>query len=206
MHELSCAWASWIGSRYDCGFSKEHGLVEAPEPNSNADSPESVDLNALKVLKRCDSETVPELGPRFKRGDQVKLVRRTSCRLPGTDKRRDLPVGTEASVVGLSDEHGNKVIIKVLVVVEKGEDPVEVAHATVPSNLKFLGEDLEATEEPDQALGDTAAPSGQGKKRVAPWALLDSAPEQVREEPHWAKLLSDKDPLMQAFPCAAASQ
>ena len=102
--------------------------------------------------------------------------------------------------MGLSDEHGNNVSIRILVVVEKDADPVEVTHVTGPSQLQFLDEVLEATEKRAESPADPATSSDKGKKRVAQWALLDSAPDQIREEHHWPKLLSGKDHLMQAIP------
>ena len=118
------------------GFSKEHDLVEDLGTNQNASAQETVDLQALTLLPGSNTDAVPELGPKFKRGDQVKLRRRITVQLPGSDKRKNLPGGTEASVVGLSDEHGNRVIIMILVAVEKDAYPVEITHVTGHSNLQ----------------------------------------------------------------------
>ena len=78
-----------------------------------------MDLKTLTILKRCDSDAVPDLGPNIKRGDAAKVARRMNCSLPGSAKRKDIPVGTPATVVGLPDADSDKVIIKVLVCMEK---------------------------------------------------------------------------------------
>ena len=94
----------------------------------------------------------------------MKVARRMNCALPGSDKRKDIPVGTPATVVGLPDADSHKVIIKVLVTEEKGAAPVEVTHVTLPANLKFTHEDLETNEETSKDLGEAAAPSGLNQK------------------------------------------
>ena len=75
---------------------------------------------------------------------------------------------------------------------------VEVTCATSPANLKYAHEDLATQEEKSNDLGEPSSPSGMSEKRTASWAKLDSDPEQVREEPHWPKLLADHDSLVQA--------
>ena len=126
--------------------------------------------------------------------------------------RKSIREGAEATVVGWAEADSHKVIIKVLLSHEKGGAPVEVTHATVPGNLRFMSEDLNSTTKAESSKGlgepkgldDPASSSGTIKKRSLSWALLDSAPEQVLEEPKWPKLLADKDHLCQA--CALCSR
>ena len=133
----------------------------------------------------------------------MKVAGRMTCYMPGKAKRNDIPVGTPATVVGLPDAtSGDRVIIKVLLSIEKGAAPVEVAHVAFTDCLKFDHEDLEdldPNEEKSKALEEAETSHGHSKKRAASWALLDSVPEQVLEEPQWPKLLADTDPLIQNF-------
>ena len=159
----------------------------------------TVDLKTLTLLKRCDSDDLKALAPTFKRGDAVKVARRMNCSLPGSAKRNDIPVGTPATVVGIPDATSDKVIIKVLVPLERDAAPVEVTHVAFTDFLKFEHEDLEPNDETSKTLEEAEPSHGRSKKRAAPWALLDSVPEQVLEEPHWPKLLADRGSLIQSF-------
>ena len=158
-----------------------------------------MDLKALTLLKRCDSDAVPAVVPKFKRGDAVKVVRRMNIKVPGTAKRKDVPVGTSAIVVGIPDATSDKVIIKVLLCLEKDAAPAEVTHVVFTDCLKFEHEDLEPNEESSKTLDEAEPSHGHSKKRAASWALLDSDPAQVLEETQWPKLLADTDSLIQNF-------
>ena len=82
---------------------------------------------------------------------------------------------------------------------------MEMTHVAFNDFLKLDREDLEDLDtdknknEVKSKGGDEAESSHGQKKRAASWALLDSAPEQVLEEPQWPKLLADTDSLIQAF-------
>ena len=115
VHELCCKWASWIDVKYGSTFAQAHELLEVQEENGNDEPAETVDLKALTLLKRCDSDAVPDLGTQLKRGDAVKVARRMNCSLPVSAKREDIPVSTPATVVGLPDADSDKVIINALV-------------------------------------------------------------------------------------------
>ena len=79
---------------------------------------------------------------------------------------------------------------------------MEVTHVAFTDFLKFEHEDLEDLDPNEvRSKGGEEADTSHGhiKKRAASWALLNSEPEQVLEEPQWPKLLADTDSLIQHF-------
>ena len=104
VQELGRAWAASVDLKHpSIAFAAEVGLET--KDNDEHDSLVSVDLENLRDLKKHPSE--PECtGPKFKRGDEVTVIRKMTWALPQKSNpnfRKDLLVGAKGTIEGWAD-------------------------------------------------------------------------------------------------------
>ena len=196
---LKHLWATWYDSKSNAStFAKDAGLFV--EPGKEAGEP-MVDLGDIDA-QSCSSGVLPPMS--FKRGDEVTLVRRITSEFPigGKDLRRDLQAGTTGVVEGWADTEQRKILLKLVLSFEGQKGPREFVRETFARNV-VLSSEYNARTPGDE--GETDGPpstSGKGKEKkrsFEPWLLLDSHPENLREDKRWSKVLADKDKLIQIF-------
>ena len=78
--DLGVAWATYLDCKYtDLNFAEASELKEAPEDDQ--EETKEVNLEGIRVLRKVVSEgPVPDLVPKFARGDEVTVVRRVTWR------------------------------------------------------------------------------------------------------------------------------
>ena len=79
IRDLGVAWAKYLDCKHnDLNFGEASVLTKAEDVEEDT---EEVDLETIRHLKRVVSEgPVPDLGPKFARGDEVTVVRRVTWR------------------------------------------------------------------------------------------------------------------------------
>ena len=196
---LGVHWANVVAVKHpSLDFPKASGLVpsESQEPE---DSSDKVDLGGLRRLKRTESaaSSGPDLDrPKFKRGDQVTVVRRMTWTLPekGKDKyRKDLPVGLEGVIIGWADAEMRNVLLEVALTLNGKKEKFQQACA--PRNLQ-LTSDWKMSQpggHGEDAEPEAAAPPGME------WLIGDSKPGDLKVEHKWQALVGDSDQLVRGM-------
>ena len=85
-----------------------------------------VDLACHSILKREPSDILPDLASKFKRGDEVTIVRRMTWTVPRPGQkeyRKDIVEGTEGIVEGWADSENRKLLMKSVMNVLGGGGP-----------------------------------------------------------------------------------
>ena len=100
---LGIHWAKVVDQKYPTlGFAAASGLLEESQEDPGQDP--AVDLQRLRSLKRNLSSCPDPDARRFKRGDEVTVVRRMSWTIPQPGKpdfRKDITQGTDGGHRGL---------------------------------------------------------------------------------------------------------
>ena len=168
----------------DLGFTEPPGSSKADESGDL-----ELDLQGLAKLKRSSSE--PEVpANKFKRGDQVTVVKRMTWHMPhkaDPDFHKDINPGLQGEVEGFTDEKQSGILLKVQI--PFGGKKLEYTHQANPGNLQ-LTKDYQNSK--NLSVPAKAAPKAKGK-RIPEWLLQDSDPEAVRTEVHWTRLLADSE-------------
>ena len=203
VNNLKRIWALWVEEQYPGkDFANGVGLALEKPPEEKKEQPQelTVDLGVLGSTGATPPESNPDEGLKFKRGDEVIVIRRMTWVIRPSGVRMDVKQGTEATVEGFADAENRKLLIKVLMTLEGEGAPREVVHEACSRNLELRSAQKKSIEGLLHTGGthEEAASSG-GKKRGPNWILQGSPPEQVREEKLWTKLLSDQDNLLQHF-------
>ena len=197
---LSIHWAKVLDLQHPTlGFAQEAGL-QAEDEEGDEDSCVPVDLENLRSLKRSASGGPDPEGPKFKRGDEVSVIRKMTWSLPQKNNpnyRKDLPEGLKGIVEGWADTEMRQVLLKVDLTISG--KTVSHTQAVYTRNLKLTSDYLLSK------AGDSAGSSSNRKKEKAEpvddlqknlkFLLGESAPGDVKVEQKWKALLSDDDLL-----------
>ena len=187
----------WLGQSTSTANHKDLNFGEASELREAAeeDKEESkeVNLESLRDLKVWSEGPDPDFGPKFARGDEVTVVRRTTWIIPqkgNTRYRRNLVEGTPGVVQGWADLQQRQVLLTVVLDLPDGENQ-EITKEIYPRNLKLTSECLLENGglqgEPASCSGNQAGPT------VPDWALLNSDPASVKVISSYKNLQADQD-------------
>ena len=201
---LTVHWAKILDLKHPAlGFAAAAGLQE--EVEADAEESQEVKLEGLRTLKRNSSGGPDVDQPKFKRGDEVTVIRKMTWALPQPSNpkfRKDLVEGLTGHIEGYSGPDMRTVLLKVnLNVMGKKKDYTQGVY---PRNLKLTSEYLL-----DKAGGsaDSGEPGGDKKKKAEEdegssgpdkfkWCIGSSAPADVQVVDKWAKdLVADADDL-----------
>ena len=199
---LSVLWASWIEKKYpEKHFAHDAGLAKA----EILEDKEEVDLEGLTILKRHPSDPLHDLVPKFKRGDEVTVVRRMSWVVPRAGQkeyRKDVLEGTEAVVEGWVDAEHRKLLIKAILNIPGSGGPREITHEVFPRNVQLTTEYIEKKKQ-DSGTQEVDKQEEPAKKanhpKVPDWVLQGIDSSQIKEEKQWTKCLADYDKLIQNY-------
>ena len=201
--QLGKHWAKLLDLKFPhVNFGSLSGLRAADEKDEGLEV--EVDLDNVRSLKKAPSDPLPDLVPKFVRGDAVVVIRRMSWVIPQSHKedyRRDLHEGTEGIVEGWADHENRQVLLKVLMDLPDGKQ--HIVHQAYPRNLMKTEEYklMKAGRAPQEPQEEQAQPASGSSKRNAPpeWLLQGSEPSSVKVQPKWTSLLSDEDKLNKIF-------
>ena len=203
MEDLAVHWAKVMDLKYpDLNFAEAAGLQDKAMKAPAEDLQKEIDLKTLsssRELKRNLSEGEgPEvdLECKFKRGDEVTVVRRMSWILPqpGNPKyRKDLVEGTSGVIEGFADLEHRQVLLKVILDLPSGPKQA-MTKEVYPRNLMLTSEyqAQEAPAEPEEKEDPkaTACPS---------WILQGSSAQCLKVEQNWKSLVADQDRLIKVM-------
>lgn len=164
-HELGVFWASKVHQKYpDLDFPKEAGLL-GEDLKDNSDSFQVINLSAVSPATKGQGGPPEGLG--FKRGDEIKVIRRFSAAVPkaGSEEfRRDIQVGTSGIIQGFADDAHEHLLVAFNMKLPGKKDLNEVICTALPRNL-VLAECFEALNEKGEH--DTAEEPREQKKATA---------------------------------------
>ena len=209
---LGICWAKYLDKKHPgFDFAKASGLTPLvkEEDKEDKEDEKEVSLEGVRPLSRGFSEPQdPEALPKFKRGDEVTVVRRMTWAVPHptkADYRKDINVGTEGVIEGFADCEQRQVLLKVILDLP-GAPKSEVVHSAYPRNLQLskdynkasgssgAQEDGKEEKEENEATAD-----GKRTSEAPKWLVGDSDPAGVKKENSWKSLLSDSESLTRAW-------
>ena len=197
--QLGKFWAKLVDKRHpEMNFGKQTGLLVEDEGDETLK--QEVSVENIRALKKTASDPVPDLTPKFARGNAVTVIRKMTWSVPQSKNpefRKDVCEGQEGEVEGFADAENRMILLKVSLKCPDGK--VDVVRAVYPRNLmltsdyklKQAGQALQGSAETEEE--PSSSKDKKASKRTAPpdWALEGSDPEACLVEPKWSKLLSD---------------
>ena len=195
---LGTHWAKVVDLRHpSLGFAELAGLQE--QVKEDPEILQDVDLENLRTLKKNPSGGPDPDAPKYKRGDEVTVIRKMTWALPQKNNpnfRKDLKEGLQGIIEGWADSEMRTVLLKVdLTISGKTQSYTQGVY---PRNLKLTSDYL--LSKAGAASSGSADPAVPEEEEDGPqkfkWCVGSSNPGDVRIEPKWSKsLLADADDL-----------
>ena len=164
--DLGLHWAKIVDLKHPgINFAEVAGLQS--EAKTPEDSKE-LDLQCLRKAKRTSSDgPEPDVCPKFKRGDEVTMVRRMSWCIPQAEKpqfRKDIVEGTPGVIEGYAELEERQVLCTVILDLPSGPKQ-SITRKVCTRNLKLTSEYLlaKAAAEAEDCSKDTEHLRGIGK-------------------------------------------
>ena len=201
VEELGPCWASVVDLKHPgLGFAASAGLVSDDKDKKDEEG-KQVDLGSLRQVTRSISDGPdPGLDPKFKKGDEVTMIKRMTWSFPqpgAPNYRKDIMEGTEGVIEGWADPEQRQVLLKVVMNLPSGpkQSITKEAHTR---NLKLTSEYKESKGGPAGTGGEEHTASGASSSAKDPckcpdWALGKSEPSSVKKEPSFKSLQADSD-------------
>ena len=197
--DLGPSWAKVVDHRHpSLDFAASAGLLSEDKESLIQREEDNKELNLdpiRKVTRSLSDGPEPDLGSKFKKGDEVTITRRVSWVIVQPDDpkyKRDLNVGTEGIIIGFADIEKRMLLLEVIMDLPSGPKQA-ITHQIYPRNLKLTSDVAQEPEAP--AIVGSSSSSGQFPE----WALEKSDPASVKIDSKFKHLLADQDKNMKLW-------